>query len=180
MHGLVFKTLEEYVAARTDDRTWERVVDRAGLERTLYLPVSTYDDGEFEALLAALSSMAVQDRRTIERDLGRSLAPALLRTYAAHCRPEWDCFDFLERCGSIRDAVDAANDDVSLPDVTARRDGTGRVDVDYRTHREPTYCALAWGLLEGIAAEFETDATVTKRDCVRDGADSCTFRVERG
>lgn len=178
MHGLVHKTLAEFVVAETDDRTWERVADRAGLERPLYLPVSTYDDGEFEAILATLSSMAVQERATIERGVGRRLAPALLRTYDAYRESEWDLFDFLERCGSIRDAVDAATDDVSLPAVTASREGPTRVDVRYRTHRKPTYCALARGVLEGIASAYGTDATVTERTCVRDGDRWCAFRVE--
>ncbi|SDL04327.1 heme NO-binding domain-containing protein [Natronorubrum texcoconense] len=178
MHGIVHKTLKEYVVDRTDEETWETILGRADLEPALYLPVSTYDDHEIDAILSTLASMATQNRRQIERDFGRTLAPELLSTFNAHVRED-DLFDLLERLETIVNDVDAATDDTALPSVSGTRDGDGSVRVTYRTHREPTYCGLAHGILEGITRSFDADATVTEQRCVDDGEGACVFLVER-
>ncbi|WP_436346379.1 heme NO-binding domain-containing protein [Natronorubrum sp. FCH18a] len=178
MHGIVHKTLKEYVVDRTDEDTWETILDRAGLEPALYLPVSTYDDHEIDAILSTLSSMATQSRRQIERDFGRTLAPELLSTFNAHVREE-DLFALLERLERVRDDVDAATDETSLPAVSGTGETDGGVRVTHRTHRKPAYCGLARGILEGIADEFDADATVTEQRCVDDGEEACVFLVER-
>ncbi|MXV61492.1 hypothetical protein GS429_05320 [Natronorubrum sp. JWXQ-INN-674] len=178
MHGIVHKTVKEYVVAKTDEETWQSIVDRTGIESTLYLPVSAYDDNEIEVILETLSSMAVQERPQIERDLGRTLGPELLTTFNAHVRNEWGLFDLLEHVESIAEAVDATTNANSLPAVSCTRESPARARVTYRTHRETVYCALAHGILEGFAADFEADATVTKRACVRDGDEACVFLVE--
>ncbi|ELY54832.1 heme NO-binding domain-containing protein [Natronolimnohabitans innermongolicus] len=182
MHGIVHKTLKEYVVSRTDEDTWETVLERAGIEPRLYLPVTTYADDEIDAILATLSSMATQNRAQIERDFGRTLAPELRTTFTAHIRDD-DCFAALENLAVIVESVDASSDETALPTVTGRREGADRVRVTYRTHREPTYCGLARGLLEGFVATFDDAGaeatTVTKVACVEDGGDACVFFVER-
>lgn len=179
MHGIVHKTLEAYVTDRTDADTWDTVLERAEIEPTLYLPVSTYDDREIDTILETVSGMATQDRPAIERDFGRTLAPELLSTFDAHVRDEWDAFDLLERLESVRDAVDAASDGTELPAVAGTRESPDCVVVTYHTQREQNYCDLAHGLLEGIVDSAAGDATVTKTGCVSDGDEACAFRVDR-
>src|SRR6056297_1580675 len=148
MHGIVHKTLKEYVVDRTDDETWDTIVDRAGLEPTLYLPVSYYDDAEIDAILETLSGMATQDRRAIERDVGRTLAPDLLSTFSAHVSPDWEASDLLAELERVYDDVETATDDVSLPAISSRHEFDHGV-VTYETHRDTTYCGMAHGVLEG-------------------------------
>ncbi|WP_137291096.1 heme NO-binding domain-containing protein [Natronorubrum halophilum] len=179
MHGIIHKTLKEYVVAKTDAETWEMIVDRADLEPTLYLPISSYDDHEIDRILETLSSMAVQNGRQIERDFGRTLAPELLTTFNAHLRDDWDLFDVLEHLESITDGVGAATNANSLPTVSGTRVSAERVRVTYRTDRERVYCGLAQGILEGLADAFDGETTVTETACVHDGDETCAFRVER-
>lgn len=178
MHGIVHKTLKEYAIDRTDEETWETILERAGLEPTLYLPVSSYDDHEVEAILSAASSMATQDRRRIERDFGRTLAPELLSTFSAHVRTD-DLFAFLADLESVRDDIDAATTDASLPSLTTTRESTDDVHLAYRTHREPAYCGLARGMLEGLAEEFDVEVTVVKTACVHDDESACRYQLTR-
>ena len=177
MHGLVHKTLKEYVVDRTDDDTWDTIVDRADLEPTLYLPVSYYDDAEIDAILETLSGMATQDRRAIERDVGRTLAPDLLSTFSAHVSPDWEASDLLAELERVYDDVETATDDASLPAISSRLESDHGV-VTYETHRDTTYCGMAHGVLEGVVAAFDGDATVTETACVDDEADKCRFRVD--
>lgn len=177
MHGIVHKSLKEYVVERTDDDTWDTIVERSGLEPQLYLPVTNYDDSEIDAILETLSTMATQDRTAIERDFGRTLAPELLSTFNAHFRREWELPELLDSLEDVSDDVDAATAETSLPALATTRE-SDRVTVTYDTHRDRRYCGLAHGILEGFVAAFDADGTVTKVACVDDGADVCRFRVD--
>jgi len=177
MHGIVHKTLKEYVVDRTDDDTWDTIVDRAGLEPTLYLPVSYYDDAEIDAVLETLSGMATQDRRAIERDVGRTLAPELLSTFSAHVSRTWEVSELLAELEGVYDDIGTATDDASLPALSCRCESDHAV-VTYETHRDTAYCGMAHGILEGVVAAFDGTGTVTETTCIDDGADACQFRVD--
>lgn len=180
MHGIVHKTLKEYVVEKANEETWETVVDRADVEPRLYLPVSHYEDEEVDAILEVLATMATEERGTVERDFGRALAPELLSTFKAHVRAEWGLKDILGSIETIADSVDGAVKEGSVPEVSASTDeAADAAVVTYQTHRERVYCGLAHGILEGLVAEFGADATVTKETCLEDpDGEHCRFRVE--
>ncbi|ARS89314.1 heme NO-binding domain-containing protein [Natrarchaeobaculum aegyptiacum] len=176
MHGIVHKTLEAYVVDRTDEETWDQLLERAGVEAALFLPVSYYDDADLEAILEAVTDAAVQDRRQIERGFGRRLAPELLSTFGAHVSDDWDLLALLASLESVAESVDASSTEATLPDVSGRRDGQATV-VSYRSRRDTQYCGLAHGILEGLVDAADESATVSKHDCVETGDEACTFRV---
>lgn len=182
MHGIVHSQLETYVVERTDAE-WESVLERADVDPTLYLPVSTYDDREIDAILAATAAATDRERRAIERAFGRTLAPELLSTFDAHLRAGRDRarFDLLADLEAVLADVAAATDGTALPSVATRRDSPDRVAVTYETPRETVYCGLAQGILEGLVDAADATATVTETACARDDTetDSCSFRVER-
>ncbi|MBZ6494977.1 heme NO-binding domain-containing protein [Natrinema longum] len=176
MHGIVHKTLKEYVVDRTDDGTWDTIVEQSGLEPKLYLPVSHYEDEEIDAILETLSTMATQDRRAIERDFGKTLAPELLSTFSAHVQRDQGLPELLVGLEDAYSNINTATEETSLPAVSATRESDS-VTVTYDTARDQQYCGLAHGILEGLATAFDADATVTETECVDDGADTCQFRV---
>ena len=176
MHGIVHNSLKSYVVEKTDDETWNAIVERAGVEPTLYLPVSHYDDAEIDSILEELASMAVQDRPAIERDFGRTLAPELYSTFDAHLDGEAGLLELLASIEAITANVERTTEETTLPDVICTREHDRTVVVRYDSHRD--YCDLAYGVLEGLVAEFDAEATVTERACTRNGADDCAFRVE--
>ncbi|QLG49851.1 heme NO-binding domain-containing protein [Natrinema halophilum] len=177
MHGIVHKSLKEYVIERTGDDIWDTVIERSAIEPKLYLPVSYYDDGEIDAVLETLTGIATQNRQAIERDFGRSLAPRLLSTFSAHLRRDWDLTELLDSFEDVYEDVDVATEEATLPELTCTRNGDYAV-VSYETHRNQQYCGLAHGILEGIISAYDTEATVTKTACVDHGADACRFRID--
>lgn len=178
MHGTVHRTLKEYVVTLTDDETWDTIVERAGLEPKLYLPVTHYEDSEIDAILETLSAMATQNRRAIERDFGRTLAPELVSTFGAHFRRDWDLPELLDALEDVSTNVEGATNGASLPDLSCRRESDAAAIVTYETDRDNRYCGLAHGILEGIVASFDAGTTVAEPTCVADGADACQFRVD--
>ncbi|WP_226482127.1 heme NO-binding domain-containing protein [Natrinema amylolyticum] len=177
MHGIVHKTLKEYIVDRTDDDTWDTIVEQSGLEPKLYLPVSHYDDGEIDAILETLSTMATQDRQAIERDFGTTLAPELLSTFSAHVKRDWDLPELLAELEDVYDNIETATENTSIPELSCTRESDHAI-VTYDTHREQRYCGLAHGILEGVVAAYDADATVAKTACVDDGDEACRFRVD--
>lgn len=180
MHGIVHKTLKTYVIEKTDEAAWETILERAAVEPRLYLPVSHYPDAEVAAIVQTLSALSGHDPETIERDFGRVLAPALLSTFNAHLS---GCDDLDSLLGALeRVSADLSeNDDLSPPRLTCTREGVAsgsgtRAVVTYDSERD--HCAMAHGILEGIVAEYDAEATVGKTGCVRDGDDACAFRVD--
>ena len=172
MHGIVHQRLKAYVERGAGEDAWETVLDRADVEPTLYLAVSHYPDAEFESLFATLVELTGHDRTTLERDFGHFLAPTLHSTFPGH-RPDASSYaDLLCELDSL--AASFAGSESDPPTVAGERtDGT--ITVTYRSERG--YCAIAHGVLEGMAEPYDATVGVEEVDCESDGADRCTFRV---
>lgn len=176
MHGLVHQRLKAYVVEKTGESNWDVVLDRSGIEPKLYLPVSHYPDEEVTAIVETLAAMSGHEVDAIERDFGRTLAPALLRTFRAHWREDWSFLEVLERTESIADALREKRPENDPPKVRCSTEG-GRVRVTYRSHRG--HPGMAHGVLEGLAREFDATVTVSRLETERvDGETRCVFELD--
>ena len=206
MHGIVHQRLKEYVRSGADGDAWETVLDRTDVEPTLYLAVNYYPDAEFEALFETLVELTGHERATLERDFGRFLAPTLRSTFRGHvpddptfrgvlCDLESVTQSFADQepnppgitgervdgpesngPGADDSVVDESGaDDPETDDSVATDPGTDVITVTYESDRG--YCAMARGLLEGLAETFDVEVSVAETACERAGADCCAFRV---
>lgn len=173
MHGVVHQRFKEYVVEGADEATWQAVLDRAGIEPTLYLAVSSYPDEEFDDALEALAALSGYDRTTIERDFGRYLAPTLCSTFHGYL-PRGDLPTLLHALASVSTVLDDAGSTTKLPEITSASAAEG-IRVTYRSERG--YCSMARGILEGLITEYEADASVRKNACVDAGDEMCAFLV---
>lgn len=175
MHGIVHRTLKEYVVAKTDEESWSTVSERAAVEDQLYLLVTHYPDSDVQAILDTLAEMSGYDRRLLERDFGRTLGPELLDTFKAHIKEPWDLEKFLEVLPRVTKEVAEKKAETSVPDIETSVEA-GTAELTYSSERE--YCGMAHGILESIVSTYDEEATVSKEVCVDDGADRCVFAVE--
>lgn len=175
MHGIVHRTLNEYVVEKTDEDSWDAVCERAGVESQLYLLVTHYPDEEVQQVLDTLAEMSGYDRRLLERDFGRRLGPELLDTFRAHLRDDWDLETLLAELESVIAEVEDKKEETTVPEITVELENS-TATITYRSDR--AYCGLAHGVLESIVGEFDEAATTAKTACVDDGADRCRFTVE--
>lgn len=174
MHGIVHQTLKRYVTDRAGADGWDAVLDRAGVEPTLYLPVSHYPDEDVTAILETVAAMSGTDLTAVERDFGRTLAPELVGTFRAHLGSDPDPFDVLERLDEIYDDLRAADEQLEPPPVECERSGDA-LRVTYRSPRD--HPGIAYGILEGLFETFEVDATVSPVSSLERGAESYVFEV---
>jgi len=174
MHGIVHKTLKEYVEEDVDAAEWDEIVDRAGLEPKLYLPVTHYPDEEVTAVFDALTAATGKSEADVQRAFGRRLAPELLNTFKAHVRDDWATRELLLALEIVYERVAAQDEDSDLPAVETEADG-GDVVVTYDSERK--LCSVARGVVLGVADHYDDDVTITEPECARKGADRCRLRI---
>ncbi|WP_439027830.1 heme NO-binding domain-containing protein [Haloarchaeobius sp. DT45] len=176
MHGILHKSLKGYVEENVAEATWNEVMDAAGIEPKLYLPVTRYPDDEFTDAIAAIAAVTEHSEGMVQRDLGRFLAPDILNTFKAHVKQGWGTREILVALEGIYQQIRAQNDDSALPSVsTTRLDGDTYV-LEYRS--EKRLCELGKGLIEGIASEYDDEVTITEDVCLHAGDDHCEITVD--
>jgi|AntDeeMinimDraft_5_1070356.scaffolds.fasta_scaffold00116_42 predicted hydrocarbon binding protein len=177
MHGILHKSLKNYVGENIDEDVWDDVLDRADIDPKLYLPVSHYPDEELVDAIAVLAEMSGHEVASVQRDFGTFVAPDLLSTFKAHVRDDWSTFDLLAALPSIYEQLEAQNPETNPPDVDVSRLGPDAVVVEYRSERD--LCSLGEGIVVGASEALDDPCEVTQEMCVRDGEDHCEFHVER-
>lgn len=174
MHGIVHKAFKEYVESEIDGVNWDSVTDEAGLDPKLYLPVTHYPDEEFTGAATALAELSGRTDASIQRSFGRSLAPALLDTFKAHIRDDWDAREVLLTLDSIYEQLDSGDDGGASATISTQIDGD-EIVLTYRSDRE--LCQVLRGIVLGVADEYGRTAEITEPVCLREDDERCELRV---
>ena len=175
MHGIIHKTLKGYVETELPDEDWDEVMDAAGIEPKLYLPVSHYPGEEVSALVGTLAERTGRSESALLEDFGEFLAPELLDTFKAHVRDDWGTVGVLDNLETIYAELDGDDDEAFPPDVDAERIEDDVVALVYPSDNE--LCPLGKGIVSGIAASRGETATVDEEACLLDGDDRCEQTV---
>jgi predicted hydrocarbon binding protein len=176
VHGVIFAGLRKYAEAKIGPQGWATLRKEAGLEDRIYLAVRSYDDADALALVAAASRVTGNAPEAILEDFGKFLAPELLRMYNAIIDPTWKTLDVLEQLEStIHRVVRMRGQNLSPPNLSCARVGS-RVSIPYRSERK--LCALAVGLIKGIAQGYGEDVSVVEPQCMLRGSTACRLVVD--
>lgn len=177
MHGIIHRSLKQYVVDRTSQEGWETVTDVADVETRLYLPVSQYPDEEVARILVTVSELTGHDEPTIQRDFGRYFAPQLLDTFDALVGRDWDALDAVEALDEIYPQVIDKEGDPDSVQISTRRSNGDTVVVHYRSTRR--LCPMLEGIIEGIAGEYGEKIQIRKETPTREGLRHCELTVRR-
>lgn len=178
MHGIIFKTLKDFVVTNHDHETWDEVRRAADLGGRVYLPIDTYDDGELAALVEATADRTDASVPDLLESYGRFAAAQLLDTYGNVVADDWDALDLVANVETgIHTVLRSHNPDLDPPELVCRRDGDAQVTVLYRSQRR--LCFVARGIVLGVADHYDEPVTVTERTCMHDGDDRCELVVRR-
>lgn len=177
MHGIIHRSLKEYVEEKMTDGAWDRVLERAEIEPKLYLPVSHYPDEEIPAIVDAITDLTGHEVAAVQRDFGRYIADELLHTFRAHLREDWDMLDVLEHLDEIYEQISAQNEESDPPEVSADRIVEDTLILTYRSDRR--LCDFGKGIVLGMADEYGESVTIEEERCLHDGDDACEITVTR-
>ncbi len=176
MQGIIFNALEEFVLENADMEVWNSVIDDSGVANGAYTSGVTYDDAEIVALASTLC-----EKLGVPLNDGLNLFGVFL-------------FDFLLNRGPIEvksyetsqsllvDLEDVIHRDVKRihPDAytpffeyipSSEREGV----LIYRSKRK--LCAVAEGLIQGLAKHFSQGVTLSHSQCMHDDHDECKWNV---
>jgi predicted hydrocarbon binding protein len=176
VNGIIFMEIAKFARFRLGDQAWSQVIAQAGVPSRIYYRVADYPDEEAVALLAALSAMMGEPVAAVLESLGEFIAPDLLRMAQFWIKPEWKTVDLIANTEStIHEVLRKEGSRVDPPRLQCRRTGPREVVVIYDSPRK--MCALAKGIITGVARHYEQKVSITQPACMLEGASSCELIV---
>ncbi len=178
MKGIVFNLLEELVRRDHGEKTWDDLLDSAGLE-SANTSLCSYADEEMMRLVAAASAALQKPPETILRWFGRNAMPLLAEKYPSFFATQNTTRRFLLTLNDIIHPevrklypgadVPVFDFDTTSPDVLL---------VGYKSERK--LCALAQGFVEGAADRYGEDLSFEHLKCMHRGDEKCVFSIRFG
>jgi predicted hydrocarbon binding protein len=178
MHGTIFAELQKYVVTKLGPPAWPALLTEAGLAGRAYDALEEYPDAEAGQLVAAASRLTGNEAGAILEDFGEFIAPDLLEMYWGVVRPEWRTLDVVEHTErAVHEVVRLQNPGARPPYLEATRTSPDEVLVKYTSPRR--MCAVAVGIVRGLARHFGESVDVEQATCMHRGDASCLIRVRK-
>jgi hypothetical protein len=179
MHGLIFVELKKFVVADFGADAWRELLGKAGDNHRIYLPSRAYPDAELFALVAAASKLSGKKDDDLLEEFGGFIVPDLLQMYRAHIDREWGALDLIENTEvTMHRVVRRINRGATPPVLEVQRTGSNDVVITYTSARK--LCAIAKGIVRGVAKYYEEPVTIVESTCMLRGADACSITVHTG
>ena len=176
MHGLIFAELKRFVEVNHGAKAWEALVKKAGLENQFYMPVKEYPDAEATALLTAACNLTGLSPNTILESFGEFITPTLMKMYGHLAKPEWRTLDFILNAEqSIHTVVRVNNPGAKPPQLQCTRMSPVEIMLRYNSPRK--MCALANGIVKGVAKHYGEKIALAHMKCMHQGAKECEISV---
>lgn len=178
MHGIVMVQFEAFVQKNFGAEAWRALCAETRLGDRIYLPVSVYPDAEIFALMEAAVEMTSKPAPELLGLFGEHLIPPLLETYGNPRMKSWGALDLLENTETtIHRVVRAREPDATPPQLYCERVSENEVEIAYRSARG--LCALALGLVRGVATYYNEELEVHEKTCMHRGAEACLIRARK-
>lgn len=176
MHGIILVELRQYVTQRLGKASWNELLKAAGLDNRVYFALDTYPDAEVAALVAAIAQHVGLEQSLVLEEFGEFLTPDLLRMYGSLLKPEWRTLDVIEHTeGTIHRVVRMREKAARPPELVCMRRSPGHVTISYRSERR--LCAIAKGIVRGLARHFNEAIEIQETSCMLHAASSCEIQV---
>jgi len=176
MHGLIFSELKKYVETKFDAKTWNTLLDQAGLKGNLYLAASVYPDNDLLSLVTTACKATGLTPNAILEDFGDFIAPDLIRQYGFLVKPDWTLVDFLCNTEETIHKIVRFHPGVTPPQLIVRRVDDDRVTISYDSKRK--MCALLKGIVKGTARQYKKTVSIVESRCMLRGDAECTVHVQ--
>jgi hypothetical protein len=175
MKGIVFNLLEQAVADKYGEDTWDALIDAAGVDGS-YTAVGSYPHEEILAIVKAASDALGADADDLVRWFGRAALPMLAERYPVFFEGHDNTRAFLLTLnGVIHPEVRKLFPGAYAPSFDFDTSDTGRLSLSYRSHRN--LCSFAEGLIEGSADRFGEAVTIEQPSCSKRGDELCVMNI---
>lgn len=178
MKGIIFRLLEKMVTTKLGPRAWDTLVERTPLQTPGggYVGSETYPDADLLALVQTASDLTGHDAPDLVRAFGRFMFPDLVAIDPSFVRPGMTAKDFLMSVDRVVHVeVRKLQPGANLPRFVYEDPGPGRLAMLYYSDRQ--LCALAAGLIDGVAAYFGERIDHHQTECTLLGHSRCRFEL---
>jgi hypothetical protein len=176
MHGIILTELQKFVTQNHGAETWNGILGRAGLRNTIYLPSATYPDSDVIGIVNAASQVSGVPPADLLESFGAALVPGLVQVYGRLVKPRWRALDLIEHTEeTMHSVVRRQNPGAEPPRLRCVRVSPEEVVVTYASQRK--LCAVAKGIIRGIAAHFQERILIRESECMLKGAPACIISV---
>ena len=137
-----------------------------------------YPDEEIGRLVASASQVLGADPTVILESFGKAIVPGLVSIYGMSLKPQWKTLDVLENVETtIHTAVRRRDPGATPAALESHRHGPHEVEIVYRSPR--MLCALAKGIVFGVAEHFKERVSLTETTCMLRGGKCCRLVVTK-
>ncbi len=173
MHGVVFTSLREYLAAAHGDEVAGDVFGARGP----FSAVESYPDEEFLELMQRATGVTRREQDALLHDFGLFTAMTTFnRLYPAFFAVASSAREFLLTVEArIHELVRATVPNAAPPKLHVSPVDEDVVAIEYTSERR--LCVLLRGLVQGTASHFGEQAALDEKTCMHRGADACLFEV---
>lgn len=178
MKGVIFNLLEEVVVTAHGDRTWDDLLDVAGVDG-VYTSLGRYDDSELERLVSAAGAALALPDDEVLRWFGRQAIPNMAQRWPDYFTAHRQTAPFLRSLNNvIHPEVRKLYAGAYCPHFEFTSPPDGSLLIDYRSPRR--LCGLAHGFILGAGDYFGENLTVRHLECMHDGEKRCLVAVSHG
>ena len=178
MHGFILTEVQQFVESIADKQTWYAILDRAGLPDADFHNFLEYPDEQVVAIVGAASEVTGLSPAEVLERYGVFLGKDLFQIYRPIIDPAWRTIEFLEGIEqTIHRVVRSRNRRARPPGLVCERTGPEEVTIVYTSPRR--LCALARGLVLGVAEHYGEALEIAEDRCMHRGDAECRIRVRR-
>jgi len=178
MHGMIFAEFKKFVHRSYGEDTWRQINQDAGITRVSNLATESYPDTELFALVAAAAQRSGVPATQLLTRFGEFIVPDLMKVFGAFVDKDWGALDLLQHTESvIHRAVRLQDPNAEPPKLRIHRNGPDQVTIVYSSARK--LCAVATGIIRGVATYYQEPLEVQESSCMHSGDSECTLIATR-
>lgn len=174
MHGLVFAELERFVTRAHGAAKWQVVLAQAQMPAQVFVALGTYPDADLMKLVRSACAVTKTPATQLLEGFGEFITPTLFSMYRTVIAKEWRTLELVENTERVIHTVVRSRGGTP-PVLSAQRTDATHLTVTYGSQRK--LCALARGIIRGIARHYHEQVLITETACMLAGAKNCKLEL---
>jgi hypothetical protein len=166
--------LEKFVTQAHGADQWQQILKQAGVRAQVFVALGTYPDADLMKLAQAAATVTRTPIGALLENFGAFITPTLFTMYRTVISPAWRTLDLVENTESVIHTVVRSRGGTPPVLSVTRQDPTHLV-VNYGSNRK--LCALARGIMRGIAKHYGETVTIAEPACMLFGAKACRLEL---
>jgi hypothetical protein len=172
VHWLIFSELKKFVNHAIGPGSWEEVIAQASTQQKQFVPGGEYADADAVAIVTHVSNRTQKSVEALLGDFGEFIVPDLINFYGVLMKPSWRTLEVVLNTESMIHAIIRLKDpSAKPPEIHVERRGTSAVQITYGSPRR--LCAVAKGIVRGVARAKGETVNVEEKACMHQGAPQC-------